>query len=83
MSVPTERFGEVIGAITTALKLLGADSPLLAAVGSWRDGCDDPVTLECINEWIMSEKARISCVMSVYFENGCWKPCREIKEGQV
>jgi hypothetical protein len=59
-----DRFGEVIGAVTEAIRLLGGDSALQAAVGGWRDCVGDAETLGYIREWVESERRRINGVIA-------------------
>lgn len=74
-----DRFGEVIDQLGTALRLLGADGALQAAVGSWRDGQDDAATVAAIQEWIDSERDRIAAVVTTYRDLGFWQPGRPFK----
>lgn len=73
-------FGPIIGVISEAMALLGADSSLLAAVGSWRDSRNDDDTLADIQKWIEQERDRIAGLIDTYRASGFWEPCRRYSQ---
>lgn len=76
MSKSDDQFGKVIDGIVTALRLLGADSALQGAVGSWRDGQDDAATAAAIGEWVETERDRIAAAVQVFKRSDFWEPHR-------
>ena len=77
--IPKEMFGPILTQIGLALKMLGADSCLQAAVGSWRDTQDDSQTLLMLKDWVQSEGDRIAAVVQAFKDYGFWNPNRAMR----